>query len=176
MFQWKKFFMFNWREVWDKDGMWSGRQSVGGELDWITGCLSDTQTLNYSHPYYIWPLYTCQSTLPALYKSIPFYMKCISHPTLLYAHVVHMAGIVLEGFFRLKFVTFSMFFIIRPAKVYYGIGDINCARGTWGLDRLPWWGAIGHLESGLFHWIWNNQTGVINILITHCLYDRVGSS
>ena len=45
--------------------------------------------------------------------------------------------------------------------------------GHRGLVRLPLWGAIGHLESGLFHWVWNNQIGVINILSTHCSYRPV---
>ena len=54
-----------------------------------------------------------------------------------------MSGIVLEGFFRLKFVTFSMSFIIRPAKVCYGIGDINCGRGTEDLSDCPCGGQAG---------------------------------
>ena len=37
----------------------------------------------------------------------------------------------------------SMSFIIRPAKVCYGIGDINCGRGTEDLSDCPCGGQSG---------------------------------
>ena len=36
-----------------------------------------------------------------------------------------------------------MSFIIRPAKVCYGIGDINCGRGTEDLSDCPCGGQSG---------------------------------
>ena len=37
----------------------------------------------------------------------------------------------------------AMSFIIRPAKVCYGIGDINCGRGTEDLSDCPCGGQSG---------------------------------